>query len=49
MSKGSIRAGAKGAIAPVDFQKTSFAPVNFPKTFKKKGNLSVFDWIGVIR
>ena len=34
--RGSVRAGATGAIAPVDFQKTPFAPVDFPKTFRKK-------------
>ena len=32
-SRGSVRAGATGAIAPVDFQKIPFAPVDFPKTF----------------
>ena len=47
--RGSVRAGATVAIAPVDFQKTPFAPVDFPKTFKKRENLTVFDWIKVIR
>ena len=31
-----VRAGATGAIAPIDFQKTPFAPVNFPIAFRKK-------------
>ena len=34
-SRGSVRAGATGAIAPVDFQKTPFAPANFPNSLKK--------------
>ena len=33
--RGSVRAVATGAIAPIDFQKTSFVPVNFTKTSKK--------------
>ena len=41
--------GAKGAIAPVDFQKTPFATVDFPKTFRKIENLTAFDWIRIIK
>ena len=37
-----------GAIASVDFQNSPFAPVDFPKTFRKIENLRVFDWIRVI-
>ena len=33
--RGSVRAGATGAIAPVDFQKKPSAPVDFPKSFRK--------------
>ena len=40
--RGSVRAGATGAIAPVDFQKTLFPPVNFPKTFRKRRKLDCF-------
>ena len=47
--RGAVRTGATGAIAPVDFQKTPFAPINFPKTFRKDDNLTIFDWIWVIR
>ena len=36
---GSVKAGATGAIAPV----------NFPKTFRKKEKWMLFDWIRVIR
>ena len=46
---GFVRAGAKGAIAPVDFQKTPFGPIDFPKSFRKIRKLSIFDWIRVIR
>ena len=35
-NKAAVRVGATGAIAPIDFQKTLFVPVNFPKTSKKK-------------
>ena len=38
-----------GAIAPVDFQIIPFAPMDFPKTFRKKGNWTAFDWIRVMR
>ena len=44
-----VRAGAKGVITPVDFQNNPFAPVDFPKTFRKEENLTVFDWIWVTR
>ena len=47
--RGPVRVGAKVAIAPVNFQNNSFAPVDFPKTFRKIENLTVFDWIWVIR
>ena len=47
--RGSVRAGATGAIAPVDFQKTPFAPIDFTKIAEKKENWTVFDWIRVIR
>ena len=35
LGRGSVRAGATGAIAPVNFQKTPFAPIDFPKSFRK--------------
>ena len=38
----AVREGATGAIAPVDFQKTPFAPVDFPKGFKKIRKLYSF-------
>ena len=40
--RGSVRAGAMGAIAPFDFQKTPFAPVDFPKPFRKERKLGQF-------
>ena len=30
LCRGSVRAGATGEFAPVDFQKTPFAPIDFP-------------------
>ena len=44
-NRGSVRGGATGAIAPVNFQKTPIAPVDFLKTFRKEEKLTVFDWI----
>ena len=41
-SRGSVRAGAKGAIEPVDFQKTQFAPIDFPKILRKIRKLRQF-------
>ena len=41
-----VRVGAKGAIAPVDFENNSFAPVDFPKTFRKIENLTVLTGLG---
>ena len=49
ISRGFVRAGATGVIAPVDFQKTPFVPVEFLKTFRKEENFTVFDWSRVIR
>ena len=48
-NRGSVRGGATGAIAPVNFQKTPIAPVDFLKTFRKEEKLTVFDWIWAIR
>ena len=47
--RGSVRAGAMDTIAPVNFQKTQIAPVDFPKIFRKKRKLTFFDLIKVIR
>ena len=46
ISRGSVREGATGAIAPIDFQKTPFAPVDFPKVSEKKKILQSLTGLG---
>ena len=40
--RGYVGAGATGVIAPVNFQKYLFEPVNFPSTFREKSKLDGF-------